>query len=316
MSSTFQKYFSIEGTWRKKEIQWWIEKYPKLINQTYVLQEKIHGANISLLFSPDGDFKIAKRSGFISENEKFYNHQIINEKYADIILLFKELAVEGNHHLIVYGEWFGEGIQKGVDYGPEKQLLLFDVIMDDRLLPQFEMENMFSVLNIEDMMVPILGMTENIKDALDFPIEDRITEVYPEGKSVIEGVVIKLFYTTFFEMTNEKSAFYLKKKNEKFKEMQSKKKKIKINKYPEYVELLKTSFNDYITDNRLDSVFSHYGEIVSYKDIGKYIKFFIEDAKEEFTKDHKVGIMDCTDKELRYVYNSSKEIVKMLKERM
>jgi hypothetical protein len=42
----------------------------------------------------------------------------------------------------------------------------------------------------------------------------------------------------------------------------------------------------------------------------------LTDAQEEFTKDWKIDIMDCDKKELKYVYNVSKEIVKMLKERM
>ena len=42
----------------------------------------------------------------------------------------------------------------------------------------------------------------------------------------------------------------------------------------------------------------------------------LEDAKEEFTKDFKSDIMNRSDKELKYVYNVSKEIVELLKERL
>ena len=317
----FRKYFKIEGAWRDKEIQWWLEKHPELANETYVLQEKIHGANVSWVFGPDGSFSIGKR-GSIIRDESFYNHKLMYELYGDVIILFRDYACDNNCSMNIYGEWFGEGIQKGVDYGPGKQLRFFDVIVNDVLLAPFEVDDLFSLLNIEDMMVPVLGQVDSLRKALDFPIENVVTEIYPEGKSTIEGIVIKPYYNTFFESndpdgvsTKLGSTFYLKKKNIEFKEKQAQKRKINVNQ-PPHVERIKNNFLDYITENRLNNVFSKHGEIQSDKDIGKYIKLMMDDAKEEFTKDYSIDIMDCSDKELKYVYNASKEIVSMLKERM
>ena len=317
----FRKYFKIEGTWRPNEILWWLEKYPELRNETYVLQEKIHGANVSWVFEPDGTMSIAKR-GSIIKDENFYNHKLMYELYGDVIILLRDYAYDNNCSMNIYGEWFGEGIQKGVNYGPGKQLRFFDVIVNDVLLTPFEVDDLFSLLNIEDMMVPVLGQVDTLRKALDFPIEKVVTDIYPEGKSTIEGIVIKPYYNTFFEFndpdgpsTKLGSTFYLKKKSDEFKEKQSKKRKPGVNQ-PPHVERIKNNFSDYITENRLSNVFSKHGEIQSDKDIGKYIKLMLEDAKEEFTKDYSIDIMDCSDKELKYVYNASKEIVIMLKERI
>jgi Rnl2 family RNA ligase len=311
----FRRYFSIEGSWRKKEIQWWTEKYSEIKSITYVLQEKIHGANLSWVFDPDGTMKIGKRTAVLTDKDNFYNFKIMYEKYADVIILLKEYAVEHKCSLNIFGEWHGKGIQKGVDYGPEKQILFYDVLVDNVLMSPYEMEDMFSLLDIEDMLVPDFGKVDSLQEAIDFVTDDKITKVYPEGKSVIEGVVIKPYYNTM--RSENGKTFYLKNKNEVFKEIQKKRKKNKPKvEHPEHVERLRTAFDDYVTENRLNNVISKHGEIESSDDIGKYIKLFLEDAKEEFTKDYTIDIMDCDKKELKYVYNASKEIVKMLRERM
>ena len=49
----FQKFFSIENHYRNKEIAKWLEIYPELKNEKFVLTEKIHGSNIQLYFSPN-----------------------------------------------------------------------------------------------------------------------------------------------------------------------------------------------------------------------------------------------------------------------
>ena len=319
----FRKYFSIDGDWRNKEIEWWLRKYPEISDETYILQEKIHGCNISWVFEPNESFRIAKRSGFIKDGS-FYNHEIMYKKYDDIITLFKEYVANTNCTLNVFGEWFGKGIQKGVDYGNEKQLLFFDVIKNDELLSPFEMEDLFSFLNIEDMLIPNFGKTDSLQEALDTPIENIITNVYPEGGSIIEGIVIKSYYNKFFEFNDIEGpssklgkTFYLKKKNEKFKEIQkSKKKKIRSSKQPKHIEKLRNDFEEYVSENRLNNIFSKEGMIQTDNDIGKYIKLFIDDAKKDFTKDNTLDIMDCSTKELKYVFNVSKIAVNMIKKRL
>jgi Rnl2 family RNA ligase len=311
----FRRYFSIEGTWRKKEIQWWIEKYPHIDELTYILQEKIHGANVSWVFGSDGAFEVGKRTSVLTNEDNFYNFKIMYEEYADVIILLKEYALENECNLNVFGEWFGKGIQKGVDYGPKKQLLFYDVLIDNVLMSPFEMDDLFSLLNISDMMVPNFGTVDSLQEAIDFDTSIKVTKVYPEGKSIIEGVVIKPYYNTM--RSENGKTFYLKNKNEVFKEIQKKRKKNKPKvEYPEHVQRIKNAFSEYITENRLNNVFSKHGEIESSNDLGKYIKLFLEDAKEEFTKDYKIDIMDLDKKELKYVYNESKQIVNMLKGRM
>ena len=308
----FRKYNSILGSWRDKEIQWWLEKYPELSKETYILTEKIHGANISWVFEPDGSFKIAKRNGFIEE-DAFYNHKIMYEEYADIIIILKDFVSLLGCSMNIYGEWFGKGIQKGVNYGDKKRLLFFDIMVNNTIYTPFEMESMFQELDLEDMIVPTFGKVNSLQEALDFETEDKVSFVYPEGKDIIEGVVIKPYYNSF--LNGDGSPFYIKKKNESFEEKCSKKKVLKTV-WPESVENMKAIFGSYLTENRLNNVISKEGEIKSNKDIGKYIRLLMADAQEEFTKDCNSDILQLDKKELKYVYNHSKEVVKMIRERM
>jgi len=90
----FRKYFSIEGSWRNKEIQWWLEKYPQLANETYVLQEKIHGCldyDVLLNTKEHGDLKIGD---IVEKNIKCHvlSHDVENNKtsYQPIINVSKQ----------------------------------------------------------------------------------------------------------------------------------------------------------------------------------------------------------------------------------
>ncbi len=64
----FKKYNSIENAYQKVVLeQIIIHGFEK---ETYVVQEKVHGANFSF-FTDGKEVKIAKRTDFIEENEMF-----------------------------------------------------------------------------------------------------------------------------------------------------------------------------------------------------------------------------------------------------
>jgi hypothetical protein len=88
-------------------------------------------------------------------------------------------------------------------------------------------------------------------------------------------------------------------------------KKIKNIEYSDKVNELKTIFNEYLNENRVLSVFSKEGEIENTSDIGKYIKLVLDDAKEDFFKDG-YSFKGFDQKEVKYILNGSKHIVKIL----
>jgi len=308
----FIKYPSIENSYRRKEIDYWLTQYPELANEIFVIGEKLHGSNLQLIFKLDGTLRMAKRSGIILENENFYNADlIITSKYLEVIEKLKDYSIRHNKILNVYGEIFGAGIQKGVNYGVGKHYRIFDIAIDSKLCSPKDIEILFSALGIDlhNILVPVFAYVKGLEKALEYSIEDKVTRIYPEGNSIIEGIVIKPYEKIY--VNNNGNVFMLKKKNEKFKEIER-----SSNKVPRQVdsklEELRGEFEMYMTENRLQSIFSKYGEIDKPSQIGEYIKYMLADAREEFILDFMDEIQGLEKKELKYIYNVSKKIVEML----
>jgi Rnl2 family RNA ligase len=304
----FRKFPEIENHYRTKEVQYVLDKFPHMENEQYILQEKIDGSCISLVFDKDGKLTPAKRSGVIHENENFYDiWNVLHNLYSeDVIYLLSDYAKSIKSELNVYGELFGKGIQRRINYGNEKYIRFFDLRIDDVMMSPVEMEDIFSLLNIEDMLVPNFGVVKGLNKALEFDVEDKVTLVNPEGGDLIEGIVIKP-YNGMFQVDG--GIFYLKKKREKFKESKPKKERVPVDSKLEY---LQNAFRDYITENRVLGIFSKYGEIEKPTQIGEYIKYVLEDSKSDFLKDYSDEMDDLDKKGMKYVYNVSKDVVKLL----
>ena len=71
----FKKYNSIENTYRQAFLEkikghgFWLKEY--------VVQEKVHGANLSYITTDGQHFSGDKRRGLIGAEEEFYNYQAI-----------------------------------------------------------------------------------------------------------------------------------------------------------------------------------------------------------------------------------------------
>ena len=103
----FKKYNSIENSFQEDFIKSIIDQGYE--NIEYVVQEKVHGANLS--FITDGKAIIsAKRTELISEGEAFFNSKTVQEKYSEKLLsLFNDLSSLYNCKAInVFGELFGD----------------------------------------------------------------------------------------------------------------------------------------------------------------------------------------------------------------
>lgn len=322
--SEFKKYMSIENHYRDDHIDYFLEIFPKLEHDTFVITEKLHGANICLIIEDD-ILKVASRNRVLEGGESFYDiwNVLDREEYKCLVESVK------NHckgkQVSLYGELIGKGIQKGVDYGEEKRLLFFDIAIDGMYLSQKEfMHFVFEYFpSVEcsfvvgpspfNLCVPSLGKVVGLKTALDFNTNFN-SKILNIEDNICEGVVIKPYETVY--PTGNGRIFYLKKKNGAFKEKQktSKIKKDPKNDYSEEVQNLHAEFLSYITKNRLDSVFSKYGKISSMNDMGKYIQLMMEDAKEDFMKDTGFKEEKCDKPNKKYIFNVGAEIVSMLKE--
>ena len=124
-------------------------------NRTYTLlkewqfTEKIDGTNIRCIW----------RNGKLTFGGKTDNAQI----HADLIKwLYENVSAEKltvifpDCPVIIYGEGYGAGIQKGGDYSAIKKLIVFDVLVDDRWWLNWENTcDVAAKLNLD--VVPYLG---------------------------------------------------------------------------------------------------------------------------------------------------------------
>jgi Rnl2 family RNA ligase len=301
----FKKYSSIENHYNEKFINMFLEMYPELKDETYTITEKIHGANISFLFEPDTETRIASRSGITDTG--FYGINNVINNYKNVFEILQKY-VDGNKETItslnIFGEFFGANIQKGVDYGKEKRILFFDMAINEQYISQYEFLTLMNDLNLTQYLVPIIDIVDGLDNALNIftKFDSKLSK---NENNIAEGIVIKPYNNVY---TNGHDIFYIKKKNDSFLEKQ----KSSHIKEPmnENISTINKCFLEYITDNRLNSVFSKHDIIKDKKDIGKYIALFINDAKEDFLKEYDVTLY--SDKELKAIFNVGKKPFELL----
>ncbi|OAM52908.1 hypothetical protein A7981_05580 [Methylovorus sp. MM2] len=93
-------------------------KTPRLSNERYWVTEKIDGTNACIVIQ-DGEFACQSRNKFITPEDDNYGFARWAYAHKDELLKLGE----GYH----YGEWWGNGIQRGYDKAG-KHFSLFDVV--------------------------------------------------------------------------------------------------------------------------------------------------------------------------------------------
>lgn len=284
----FKKFPSLENTYRQKEI----ERVEELgyHKELYFVTEKVHGANFSFWLSKNGegvDLQVAKRSGFISEGEKFFNYKPVVEKYKEQLKqMFIDLSVDT---LVVYGELFGGNIQSGMCYQEDQDFVAFDIVgSSDGDFQVISKDIAFELLDAYGIpTTPVIGIYPTLESAL--AVNEYFTSLLCrdnfDGKDKCkeaEGLVIEPVEPKWYP---NGSRIYFKKKTKRFQEKSGKPKVDKpVETLPKELEgILQESFL-YITEPRLEAVCSKIGE-VTIKDIGKVMGFMTKDILEEMIKD-------------------------------
>jgi Rnl2 family RNA ligase len=262
------KYPSIENSYREKFIQFIRET--EAANDTWWAFEKAHGSNMVMIY--DGKkISYGKRGGLIPEGENFFNHLQVMPEYADSLVdLYHGVLKLDNQVVTVYGEIFGQGIQKGVNYGP-KQFRFFDITVDGRFVDQdrlFDFE--FGKLRV----LPFIGKgTFDEVLAMNCEFDSLILKI---PNNTAEGFVMKPNKTLF--LTDTDTRVILKKKSEKFKETEKNTEKV-VQQRPGVDILLQ----GYMTEQRIQSAISKFGP--DFKNFSLIKAEFIRDVLEECEKD-------------------------------
>jgi Rnl2 family RNA ligase len=302
----FKKYSSIDNVITRDFMERVAAEMPS--DFEWVVQEKVHGANTSFLC--DGkDVKMAKRTSKLAKDEKFYDYQELLERYTPKVLsLFSRIKAEYPEvkSISVFGEMFGGRyphkdvkaeksvtlIQKGVFYTPDHEFYGFDIYLFEketgRFLPIDDVNRLFEADGFFYAKTLFRGL---LKDALKYPnaFQSKVPEWLglPDIEdNICEGIVIRPIVPMYLR---NGSRVLIKSKNDRFAEKKSVKKRNKVFTepvpYSDDLKELLLEVEAYVTENRLNNVVSHIGEISLPKDFGKLMGLFSKDAFEDFMKD-------------------------------
>ena len=290
MSKQFTKFPSLENTYRQKEID---KILTMEIQDKWVVTEKVHGTSFSFWVYKDAEtkeinIKCAKRSGWIEEDEKFFNYKSVLEKYRDSLerLYYHLSGSYGYKEVVVFGELYGGNIQSGMCYPEEQDFIAFDLKCDGVARTK---TTSFTLLNsFEIPVVPLIGVYDTFEEAL--AVEESFTSKLIrqgfDGKDIhkeAEGIVIEPD-TAVYEPNG--SRVYLKKKTKRFLEKGGKP-NIKHKSPVVLQESVQSKLDEalvFLNHNRFESVVSKIGE-VSIKDIGKVMGLLTQDIVVDMEKD-------------------------------
>lgn len=290
----FKEYSSIENSYRIKEVN---IIQTEFMDKVFVVQEKIHGANFSFWIDADG-VRMAKRSGFVEEDENFYNAKKLLQRYKDNLLDLYKQNYHNGEEVIIYGENYGgtyphkdvpismdRKVQANVYYHPEAQFRAFDMKVDGVYVNIDDMNEILDIYKIPRSEILLRG---DINACLAYPNEfiTKIPQQFclPEiENNTCEGVVIKPVDPFYF--SNGKRVI-LKNKNAKFSEANGEKVRVpkQIKPLSERVVSLMEEASAYVVEARLDNVLSKIGEVTS-RDFGKMSGLLIQDVISDFRVD-------------------------------
>lgn len=304
----FKKYNSIENSYRGRHVNKFTDLFDPSV-ETFVGLEKLDGANIQLVFTPDGEMKVGKRTSFLLEGDNFFDIWNTLKRYDTEVITLKQVAKDTNKTYIMFGEIYGPGINGRVDYGPEKQIAFFDLYIDDVLMTHLEMLEFVSKHSMFHML-PKICVLGDFDKCMSFDVENM-------HRPKCEGIVIKPTSKNIFNHQGER--LILKKKSKAFEDTRQdaidKGAGRAEPKEEDLVYKLNSELKRYITENRIIDIFAKHGKIESPKQIGEYIKLVSEDAKIDFHKDYIIPD-NLNANQIKRLYDVNFKIVGLLKQHM
>lgn len=294
----FVKYSSIDNHYNTK----FLTKIPQeLKNVPYVASEKLDGGNFTVLLRPHQEPMYGKRSGWLAEDENFFDYKNVVKKYQDQFNILQFMADTQRVVIKLVGEIYGVGINKRIDYGPEKYLKFFELYVDGvHCSPRWIQHKYVNEMRL-DFFCDYTKVYNDLFSALEHNVE---------GQN-IEGVVIRPYDTNETLPSGEK--LIIKKKSTSFADKENKSVVGKIEKFNSKALEYNNVFRGYINKNRMLDMFGKVGApIQDMKEMGKYIQLILEDAKADFNKDNP-ELEGVDPKDLKAVFNVGSDIAVLLR---
>lgn len=284
-STEFAKFPSIEDWRRGKARDGFLKRVAP--DDTFVVQEKVDGANIQLLFQPGLPMKVGRRNSWLSEGETFFNIWETLECCREEFARIQETVDTIHETWRFYGEIYGPTVQRRIPYpGCEKgRICIFDAYMVwcevnrvPMFLPPDCLESVLEGVLAKHLMVPTITILDGVEALKGYMAEHKtkdIPSVLAPGQTA-EGVVIRPYKRGY----DRESRVILKYRNRAFFEMENAKKP-----RPQLAPI-QQRYLDYFNANRVCSVVSKLGRPTKAA-IGKtFIPELKRDALEDFCKDH------------------------------
>jgi len=104
-------------------------------DDVFVLQEKVDGANIQLLFQPGKPLQVGRRTGWLREGENFFNVWDTLKAYKEDLSRLQAHVDETHETWRLFGEIYGPKIQRRIPYCDESRICLFDVTLESESVP-------------------------------------------------------------------------------------------------------------------------------------------------------------------------------------
>jgi len=274
----FKKFSSLENHYREKFIDFC--RIADVDLNKFMATEKIHGANFSFWVTHDG-VKVGKRSGFTDFS--FYGcGDVVNRYTENMFDLWDNFS--RNKKLVtiaVYGELYGAGIQKEIDYG-EKDFIAFDMHFhyeDGTVEIQSKAAAYEACIDVGIPFVPFYAVG-TMDEMLAIDVESLRSKVAKD--SFIEGIVIEPVDPAFLANGER---LIIKKKTKVFSESKVRKPKTPPEPLSPAAENLYNVGLTYFTAERLSNVISHEG-LQERKMFGKVIGWLMKDALDDLAKEN------------------------------
>lgn len=241
--------------------------FDRFAPQHWLVTEKIHGSNVCISNMYKEGPAFFTRNG----NQLPSNYQTILKSY-DWERLFKTYPALK----FVYGEIAGPKIQKGVDYGDEKKLYIFDYSDGEDFVRIHKHEVGFDYAPIWFLAYPVWSYNDIVNHLKTFLETDPHTQINPDPEdNVIEGFVVKCISMPM--LTNE-TRFIFKVKHPKFDE------KVRGKKERKFDDTDYDTVDQYINENRVQSALSKFPGYRKHQ-IGDVMREIVNDVKEDMKKD-------------------------------
>ena len=298
-------YPSIENHYDQKHMEYWLQRHPELNTIQLVAQQKYDGSNLGIEFVEDDRISFFSRNNLLVDTDKFFGltEVIRQDKYAimlDTIKQWKSTQTEIKT-INLFGEFYGPGIQKRINYGTEKQIKFFDVYFNGKILSVSRFTQWMEDLKLTDFMVETL-LTGTLDELINSLEKCQSLVQHP-----IEGIVIKVLDS----LQNANRRFCIKVKVKGFEDID----RVKAKKIKAVNNAIETSrgISDFITENRIQDCRGKQPWI----DVGDLIKRVLEDAfndfkKNESNKDENANTAELTPNERKLLSKKAMHICQKL----